>query len=83
MSEPKQIRLNLQHAESIVAAGACEIFAAYVARGLVEDANEAEFRQKALVQAARIAQEASRFISEGADRFDDQQEMGGGITILK
>jgi hypothetical protein len=36
-----------------------------------------------LVQAARIAQEASRFISEGADRFDDQQEMGGGITILK
>lgn len=83
MSEPKQVRLSLQNAEGIVARGACEIFAAMMAGGEVDEQNEGVMMQRAVRLAAQIAVESSKFISEGDDRFDDSQPMSGGISILK
>lgn len=47
--------LSLQHSESVIANMAAEIFAAYVQKGEVSDANEDEYIKKATHIAIRMA----------------------------
>lgn len=51
---PKHIRL--QPSESVIAQGACQIYAAYIASGQVETKDEATWMKKAIREAIMIAQ---------------------------
>ena len=51
----KETYLNLQHSESVVATMAATIYAAYVQRHEITDANEDVFIRKAVSVAARLA----------------------------
>ncbi len=51
----KETYLNLQHSESVVATMAATIYAAYVQRHEINDANEDVFIRKAVSVAARLA----------------------------
>ncbi|HJV74385.1 MAG TPA: hypothetical protein VJ654_09205 [Noviherbaspirillum sp.] len=51
----KETYLSLQHSESVVAAMAATIYAAYVQRHEITDANEDVFIRKAVNVAAKLA----------------------------
>ena len=67
MSDEEQVRLNLLPGESVVATGACNIFAAYVQRGMVGSHNEEELMTKAAQIATKIALQVDAMISEGEE----------------
>lgn len=58
----KEAYVNLQHSESVIATMAATIFAAYVQNREVNDANEAQYIEKAVDTAVRLATHTDRVV---------------------
>lgn len=54
--------LSLQPSEAAVAQSACNIYAAYIAAGRVEDGKESEWMKRSLDEALSIAKQADKLI---------------------
>lgn len=73
----KEHYLSLQHSESVVAGMAATIYAAYVQKHAITEANEDEFVQKAVDTAVKLANYADKIVKsdeewmkkEGATRI--------------
>ena len=72
--------LKLQHSESIVAQGACQIYAAYIASGRVVEGEEAQWMQRAIREATTIAVATDDHIVSDGEVDTEELERQGGIT---